>query len=177
MTPRDTGQRRPEPESSRWSPSSTVPRAPELEPAQREWTQGHWSEVPWSDDGAYQQGHGYGTFDDEDDAYARGTAPGRLGIRHGSGIVTSPLPTSYRGRGPRNYVRSDARIREHVCDALTEQDSVDASDIEVEVEDANVTLKGSVPEREMKRLAEATAEACRGVQHVTNLLRVRSRIG
>lgn len=174
MTSRDTGQRRSEPESTRWSTSSAVPRATELEPPPREWAQGHWSEVPWSDDGAYQQGHGYGAFDDEEDVHARSMAPGGLGIRHGSSIVTSPLPTSYRGRGPRNYVRSDARIREHVCDALTEQDSVDASDIEVQVEDANVTLKGSVPEREMKRLAETTAEACRGVQHVTNLLRVRS---
>lgn len=143
----------------------------------REWTQGRWPEAPWSDDGAYQQGHGYGAFDDEDEAHAHRRTPGDLGIRHGSEIRTSVLPASFKGRGPRNYVRSDARIREHVCDALTEQDRVDATDIEVEVEDANVTLTGSVPEREMKRLAETTAEACRGVQHVTNLLRVRALTG
>lgn len=171
MTSKDPGQRgEARPESTRTS--SAVPRASERE--RRDWTQGRWPEAPWSDDGAYQQGHGYGAFDDEDDVRARQAPPGGLGIRHGSGIVTSPLPVSFKGRGPRNYVRSDARIREHVCDALTDHERVDASDIQVEVEDANVTLTGSVPEREMKRLAETTAEACRGVQHVTNLLRVRA---
>jgi len=143
----------------------------------REWTHGRWPEAPWSDDGAYQQGHGYGAFDDEDEVTASPTTPGGLGIRHGSGVVTSALPSSFRGRGPRDYVRSDARIREHVCDALTDHDQVDATDILVAVEDANVTLTGSVPEREMRRLAETTAEACRGVQHVTNLLRVRAPSG
>ena len=174
MTSKDPGQRGPaRPESTRTRPSSAVPTS--LEWAPREWRHGRWPEAPGSEDGAYQQGHGYGAFDDEDEISARSTAPGSLGVRHGSDIVTSALPASFRGRGPRDYVRSDARIREHVCDALTDHDRVDASDIQVEVEDASVTLTGSVPEREMKRLAETAAEACRGVQHVTNLLRVRTR--
>src|SRR5690606_11858476 len=50
----------------------------------------------------------------------------------------------YRGRGPRGYKRSDDRIREEVCDCLTDDDRLDASNIEVTVKDSEVTLSGYV---------------------------------
>lgn len=174
QTSRDKHVREPVRESTRREapgrPETRRGPPPPEGPGPREWMQGRWPEA----DGAYQQGHGYGAFDDDEEGAAGRTPAGGLGIRHSSRVVTSPLPArpSFKGRGPRNYARSDARIREHVCDALTDSDRVDATDIEVSVEDAEVTLTGSVPERAMKRAAEIEVEDCRGVQHVTNLLRV-----
>lgn len=79
---------------------------------------------------------------------------------------------SYAGRGPRNYRRSGERIREDVCDALCQDPELDASDIEVSVEDGEVTLSGSVRSRAQKRHAEDLAERCAGVEDVHNRLKV-----
>lgn len=78
----------------------------------------------------------------------------------------------YRGVGPRGYRRDDGRIREDVCDVLTEHDALDASNISVSVQDGVVALSGSVPHRMMKRLAGDLAEGCAGVRDVDNTLRV-----
>ena len=47
---------------------------------------------------------------------------------------------SFRGRGPKNYQRSDERIREDVCERLTYDERVDASDVEVDVREGVVRL-------------------------------------
>jgi osmotically-inducible protein OsmY len=78
----------------------------------------------------------------------------------------------HAGRGPRGYTRPDERIREDVCDRLAQHGYVDASDIDVRVSDGEVTLEGSVRERQEKRLAEDVAERVAGVRDVHNLLRV-----
>ena len=78
----------------------------------------------------------------------------------------------HRGRGPKDYVRSDERIRDDVNDRLTEDWRVDASDITVRVEKGEVTLDGTVTAREAKRRAEDLAEDVSGVKHVQNNLRV-----
>jgi osmotically-inducible protein OsmY len=78
----------------------------------------------------------------------------------------------YAGRGPRGYKRSDERIREDVNDRLTEDYYLDASDIEVGVNDCVVTLTGRVDSRHDKRRAEYLAESVSGVTNVTNQLRV-----
>lgn len=83
----------------------------------------------------------------------------------------------YRGRGPRGYHRSDERIREDVNDRLTDHPFIDASDIEVDVNDGEVTLKGEVEERNDKRLAEDIVESISGVREVHNNIRVRNRNG
>ncbi|HEU4532764.1 MAG TPA: BON domain-containing protein, partial [Polyangiaceae bacterium] len=80
---------------------------------------------------------------------------------------------SHRGRGPRGYQRSDERIREEVCDCLTDHHEIDASEIHVEVKDGEVTLTGTVDERRVKFLAEQIAESVGGVQEIHNQLRVR----
>lgn len=77
-----------------------------------------------------------------------------------------------RGLGPLNYRRSDQRIHEEVCEALTDDPDVDARAIEVKVEDEVVTLTGCVPSRGEKRRAEDVALRCRGVHDVLNALRV-----
>lgn len=78
----------------------------------------------------------------------------------------------HRGRGPKNYRRSDDRIREDVSDRLTDDPYLDASEIEVQVSDSEVTLSGTIRRREDKRRAENLAEAISGVSHVQNNLRV-----
>lgn len=80
---------------------------------------------------------------------------------------------SHRGSGPRNYQRSDDRIYEDVCDRLSDDHHVDASDIEVSVSDREVTLTGEVDSKQAKRHAEDCADSCSGVEHVQNNLRVR----
>jgi osmotically-inducible protein OsmY len=82
---------------------------------------------------------------------------------------------SFRGRGPKNWRRSDERIRELISERLTDADEVDATDIEVTVQDAEVTLSGRVTSRREKRIAEDLAWACGGVQDVHNRLRLDDR--
>lgn len=79
------------------------------------------------------------------------------------------------GRGPKNYTRSDDRIREDVSDRLTDDPLVDASDIDVSVESQEVTLTGTVASRNERRLAEECAESVSGVKYVQNNLRVKDR--
>ena len=81
-------------------------------------------------------------------------------------------PVSYRGKGPKNYQRSDERIFEDVCEALKDDHRVDASNIDVNVNAGVVTLSGSIDDRMTKRRAEDIAEACPGVKDVRNEIRV-----
>jgi hypothetical protein len=78
----------------------------------------------------------------------------------------------YVGRGPKGYKRSDDRIRDEICDRMTEDPHLDASEIEVDVIEGEVTLSGSVMSRDQKRRAEDVAERISGVRDVTNQLRV-----
>ena len=81
--------------------------------------------------------------------------------------------TSHRGRGPKNYRRSDERIRDDINDRLTDYPYLDASDIEVEVNNGEVVLTGTVDSRYAKRMAEDVTEDVSGVSHVENRLRVK----
>ncbi len=79
----------------------------------------------------------------------------------------------HRGKGPKNYSRSQERIKEDVSDKLSEDSLLDASDIEVEVMGNEVTLSGQVDSRYSKHRAEDLAEDVTGVAHVQNNLRVK----
>jgi osmotically-inducible protein OsmY len=59
-----------------------------------------------------------------------------------------------------------------VCERLTEDPFIDASDIEVSVKDGEVTLAGTVSSRGLQRRAEDLAELASGVAHLQNNLRV-----
>jgi hypothetical protein len=106
-----------------------------------------------------------------------GAMPGRTG---GSSAGSGPLPeggnlrTSGRGKGPKNFTRSDERILEDVCHALQDCD-IDASHIEVRVTQGEVTLEGTVEDRASKRAVEDTVYDTRGVKQCHNLLRIRDR--
>ncbi|HVF45172.1 MAG TPA: BON domain-containing protein [Pyrinomonadaceae bacterium] len=112
-------------------------------------------------------------FGDDDAARRLSAERGHAGDRgdergsgRGSGL--------YRGRGPKNYRRSDDRIREEINDRLTDNDWLDASDIDVSVGSGEVMLSGTVDSRYSKRLAEDIAESVTGVAHVQNNLRVQN---
>src|SRR5690606_797364 len=81
---------------------------------------------------------------------------------------------SYAGVGPRNYSRSDERITEDLCERLTHDADIDASDIEVQVAGGTATLEGTVSQRWMKHRAEDLADGCSGVRNVENRIRVQS---
>lgn len=88
------------------------------------------------------------------------------------GAASQGTRQGHRGKGPKQYTRSDSRVLEDVNERLTEDDDVDASEIEVTCESGVITLQGSVPERWMKHRAEDIAESCSGVKDVENRIRV-----
>ena len=85
---------------------------------------------------------------------------------------SSPNYGTFSGKGPKGYKRSDDRIREEVCEALYRSPRVDASEIEVTVDQGCVSLKGTVDSRDAKREAESCIENLSGVEDVFNELRV-----
>jgi osmotically-inducible protein OsmY len=78
-----------------------------------------------------------------------------------------------RGQGPRGYKRSDERIQEDICDRLMHQDQVDVSDVEIKVNGGEVTLTGTVANRQIKHMVENLADAVGGVTEVHNQLRIK----
>lgn len=119
--------------------------------------------------------------------YSRDVLPEKTGrgrpVRQNAGVPrlqtgSSPRyhdpthPGPFAGVGPRGYRRSDARILEDVNERLAGHGWVDASRMEVQVQDGLVTLQGTVLERRMKRLAEDLAYSVPGVQEVENRLRL-----
>lgn len=82
----------------------------------------------------------------------------------------------FHGKGPKGYMRSDERIREDVCECLS-GGHIDASDIEVTVQDGEVTLSGFVMDRRTKRMAEELLDQVRGIKNTENKLRVQTQGG
>lgn len=130
-----------------------------------------------------QQGEGYGSSSgygspDSDrygDSSYQGTAfvsPGDTQQSH-AGMGRQ----SYSGKGPKNYTRSDERVTEDICERLTLDPDIDASDIEVKVAQGTATLEGTVSQRWMKHRAEDVADACSGVRNVENRIRVQPPTG
>jgi hypothetical protein len=154
-----SGQGDLDPKYDRWSHTSQG----DLDPKYNRWSQasGQGDLDPkynrWSQ--ASGQGHEYDRWTE-------------LGRSVPQSAVPRPVPGPYFGRGPRGYQRSDDRIREDVCERLTDDSQLDASDIEVKVENAEVTLVGTVDSRQAKRMAEETAESVPWVKQVHSQLRV-----
>jgi HSP20 family molecular chaperone IbpA len=82
----------------------------------------------------------------------------------------------YRGVGPLGYKKSDDKIREHVCELLLWNPDVDATDIDVTVQDGVVYLKGFVDSRHSKRTAERIIDHLSGVKDVQNQLILKQNL-
>jgi hypothetical protein len=91
----------------------------------------------------------------------------------GFSATESWMAGPHSGRGPQGYQRSDARIEEDVCEHLTHHGMLDATGIQVRVENGEVTLTGSVESRQAKRLAEDILDSISGVRDIHNQLRVQ----
>ncbi|MDB6060812.1 MAG: hypothetical protein JWM78_915 [Verrucomicrobiaceae bacterium] len=79
---------------------------------------------------------------------------------------------SYRGRAPKGYERSDERVREDICEQLSRDHHIDASEIIVTVKAGVATLEGTTADRRQKHRAEDIADACSGVKDVQNRINV-----
>jgi hypothetical protein len=79
----------------------------------------------------------------------------------------------FAGKGPKGYRRSDERIREEINERLTDHPDIDATEVDVQVQNAEVTLSGTVDHRYAKRLSEELAEEVSGVREVRNEIRVQ----
>jgi len=95
------------------------------------------------------------------------------GSATGYSAAGSWMAGPHSGRGPQGYQRSDARIEEDVCEHLTHHGMLDATGIQVRVENGEVTLAGTVESRPAKRLAEDILESISGVRDIHNQLRVQ----
>lgn len=102
----------------------------------------------------------------QDESYDFGEHNQRNSNRYNSELA------KHRGKGPKGFTRTDERIKEDINCRLTDDAYLDASNIEVVVENSEVTLTGSVTDRSSKRRAEDIAELVSGVSNVENRLRV-----
>jgi hypothetical protein len=76
-----------------------------------------------------------------------------------------------RSRGPKGYRRSDERVEDAVCERIARSD-IDASEVEVKVENGEVTLTGTVRSRRDKWWLEEMVDDVFGVEEVHNRLRL-----
>lgn len=153
-------------EGSERGPGRFVDRADRAATGRGPWQQGHEGAYGSVSRGGFlldQRGYGpdgydsYDGYDNYGGAYTGGFSPGQR---------------EFSGRGPKGYVRSDERIREDVCERLSEG-HLDASDIDVQVKDGEVTLSGLVSDRRTKRLVEELIDNIKGIKDVENRLKVR----
>ncbi|CAG9178893.1 BON domain-containing protein [Cupriavidus respiraculi] len=93
---------------------------------------------------------------------------GTLGRSTGAGHVNAPM----RRVGPKGYQRSDEAIHEDVCVRLARDNALDVSEVSVSVSGGNVTLSGTVPDRQDKYAIEEIADEVYGVNEVINNIRV-----
>jgi hypothetical protein len=119
--------------------------------------------------GSTRRGRGFGQD------YREQFAEQRYGRQPAFGYgFTEGATGTHRGRGPKGYERSDERLREIICERLTDDPRIDASDVHIEVKDKVAKLTGQVSDRRTKYEIEDVVEHC-GVKDIDNQVRVRSR--
>lgn len=118
---------------------------------------------------------GTNTYEGSYDVDPRGR-PGagfRGGDVYGGNASGNLMRGPHAGVGPKGYTRSDGRIRAEICERMAMHGGLNPSDIEVRVENGEVTLEGTVESRPAKRLAEDIAISVQAVHDVHNRLRLR----
>ena len=124
---------------------------------------GSWRQEQSGDWGGQRGSQGYG----------HGPSWQGSGSSTGYSAAGSWMAGPHSGRGPQGYQRSDARIEEDVCEHLTHHGMLDATGIQVQVENGEVTLTGTVESRQAKHLAEDILDSISGVRDIHNQLRVQ----
>lgn len=99
-----------------------------------------------------------------------------LGEEYLLNTTSEPMPDiSYAGLGPKGYRRSDSSLEEEVCETLTQDPYIDASEIFVAVEDGVVKLSGLVDDREERFEIERAVDGIWGVEDILNDIKVKRR--
>jgi osmotically-inducible protein OsmY len=138
--------------------------------------QGNYGQSGYGQGGYGSNAYGQGSLATEREPTSYGQQHNWAGVgTWGPGAYGSSTQSrsSFSGRGPKDYQRSDERIREDANDALTRDPEIDASDIQVSVSNGEITLKGEVEDRRAKRRAEDCVEQLAGVRDVHNELHAR----
>lgn len=130
---------------------------------------GGYTRSEYPEDSSYLYGHPH-LHDNQQAGRSLGTQNWQE--REGAQRGAFGLQSSHRGRGPQGYTRSDERIKEDICERLSEHHYIDASQIQVEVNQGVVTLEGSVDDRWQKYQTEDLADATSGVKDIQNRLNV-----
>ena len=103
---------------------------------------------------------------------ARAAGASRTGEGQQYGSSGGSSQGQHRGKGPKNYQRSDERVKEMLCERLHDDPEIDASEVTVNVQGGKITLEGTVDSRRTKNAIEDVAEQI-GSQDVQNNLRVQ----
>lgn len=116
-----------------------------------------------------------GRWDRNDQQPGGGNYGGSSRDYYGQGFGESQR-MSHRGKGPANFTRSDERIREHVSELLMEHHDIDASNVHVEVKNGEITLTGTVEDRNQRRMIEDVVEGMTGVKDVHMSIKLADRM-
>jgi hypothetical protein len=107
----------------------------------------------------------------KDDDHSRFSGPEYLDrVSLSRGVHNLKESGAGHGKGPKGYQRPDGRIYEDICEALLNDPIIDATDIEIEVHDGIVTLRGTIDGRAMKKEVETCTEHIPGVKDVFNMI-------
>lgn len=121
----------------------------------------------------YQGGQSHGGYPENTEAF--GERAGWYG-RSPAGNSGRGAPRAKR-TGPKNYQRSDERLKEHIIEKLMDNSSVDIGNLECDVKDGTVTLSGTVDTRSDRYEIENVVDDVWGVKDITNNIRVKSAQG
>jgi osmotically-inducible protein OsmY len=121
---------------------------------------------------SYQDRSSWNYGEDRGQRAGSGSSGGAYG--YDAGAYRSEQSTqSHRGRGPQGYQRSDDRLKELICERLTEDPQIDASNVSIDVSGQVVKLTGTVDDRSTKYEIEELIESMGGVKDIDNQLRVQ----
>lgn len=84
---------------------------------------------------------------------------------------------NYAGYGPASWTRSDEFIEDDICKRLYSDSSVDATGLQIAVENGNLTLSGYVPTERQRLTAMALASSVTGVKHLNNHIDIAAPTG
>jgi hypothetical protein len=94
--------------------------------------------------------------------------------RGGAGTNWNSGIGNHYGRGPKDWKLNDQQIKVKVSEILLHSHDVDPSEMEIEVEDAVVTLKGFISSLGMKRIAEDLVLSIPFVEDVFTQLKIKN---
>lgn len=146
-----------------------------------------YGQADYSADYAYdaERGRGYRPMSEGDPEYARrmaegdprqgpnGAPTGRSWMDRAGDFLAGGRPATPQDR-PRRRGPSDRVLWAVIVERLEDERRLDLSDVDIVVDNCEVTLNGTVRRKEDKRRIEDIADI-EGVRHVQNNLRIRDR--